>query len=272
MINPKYDPNNYTKHSPIIIYADYQQIDKLFRSYLLLIKWKVHGTSKALDSASNVGIIRQLVETPLGKEVPKDFQLQVSKVNEVYTQFLSLSPDWEYQLSILNPVGIAKTSIEIWEYNQPQSFINMPWQSSENSPTTDLTPLITATAANATAIAGLSTAIAAQPNAIANALASDDTNVLDPVTSVVGTVPVLLSAANDNNQGLLINNIGTTKIRLWSRDSLLPNSTLYSADGYFFEMPGKGVYEVPDPFYKANVYAISNAAGGNVTVTRSVAV
>lgn len=135
MINPKYDPNNYTKHSPIIIIADYQLIDKLFRSYLLLIKWKTHGTSKALDSASNVGIIRQLVETPLGKEVPKDFQLQVSKVNEVYTQFLTISSDWEYQLSILNPIGIAKTSIEIWEYHQPQTYLGaINPQSNLNSP------------------------------------------------------------------------------------------------------------------------------------------
>jgi hypothetical protein len=273
MINPKYDPSNYTKHSPIIIIADYQQIDKLFRSYLLLIKWKVHGTSKALDSASNVGIIRQLVETPLGKEVPKDFQLQVSKVNEVYTQFLSISSDWEYQLSILNPVGIAKTSIEIWEYHEPQTYLNpsMPFFPEGTSTPAPADPaLLAAVAANAAATAGLVTAMNAQPAAIANAVNNDTSKTLPPEQFLVDVVPVLVLAKNNLTRGANISNQGNNKIKLWCSDDPIAPGTSYNSTGYLFHMEGKGSYEIPEPFYKSNVWAVANNAGGQISTTRSI--
>jgi hypothetical protein len=150
---------------------------------------------------------------------------------------------------------------------------SMPFYPEGNdSPVASDPALLAAVQAQATATAQLVATMQAQPSAIADALGSDDINTGDAITETVGTTPKLLSVQNDNNVGLLLNNQGNTKIKLWVTDNLLPASTGYNSNGHFFEMPGKGLYEVPSPFYKSNIYAISSGANGSVSVTKSMRV
>lgn len=122
MLPSKYDPNNYTKHSAKLIYKKdgFQKLDTLFRSYLLVIKWGVMGNNKLPVDPTNplVGTIRRRMSTPLGDVEPIDYRLRVSKSSKYPIQFLKIdNPDFDYSLEILNPIGIEKTSIEIWEFS-----------------------------------------------------------------------------------------------------------------------------------------------------------
>lgn len=275
MTNPKYDSNNYLKHSPVIIHKNdsYQKLDDVFGSYLLLVKWRLIGVNKSPIGLS--GTIKMLQSTPLGDFEPNYYSLKVSPTNRQYIQFLAITnPDFGYKLEVRNPENVIKTQIEIWEFIPPFGYPQsspMPFYPEESTQQPiDLTPLIAATAANATAIQQLSTAVGAQPEAIAEAIAEDEVITLDPVVSTIGTIPVLILSKDDSCQGCLISNQGNTKIKLWAQDAILSPTTGYNSSGYIFEMPGKGSYEVVSPFFKTNIWAISNAANGQVSVTKTI--
>jgi hypothetical protein len=128
MNHPKYDPNNYRKRNPLIIFnKDYQKIDELFGSALLMIRWQIIDRIK-LPQLPLIGTIRARTITPLGELEPHDYQLKVTDKPipfKPFVHFLSIvNPEFEYSLEINNPTGVAKTSIEIWEYIEPTNYLN----------------------------------------------------------------------------------------------------------------------------------------------------
>jgi hypothetical protein len=127
-----------------------------------------------------------------------------------------------------------------------------------------------ATTAQTAVIAGLVTAVNAQPNAIANAVNNDNTRTLPPELYVVNTVPILVLAKSNLTRGANISNQGNTKVKLWVGDDPIAPGVAYTSQGYLFHMEGKGSYELPEPFYKSNVWAVGNNQGGEVSTTRSI--
>jgi hypothetical protein len=130
--------------------------------------------------------------------------------------------------------------------------------------------LLAAVAANAAATAGLVTAINAQPAAIANAVNNDTTKTLPPEQYIIDMVPVLVLIKNNLTRGANISNQGNTKVKLWVSDDPIAPGTGYNSTGYLFHMEGKGSYEIPEPFFKSNVWAVGNVSAGQVSVTRSI--
>jgi hypothetical protein len=130
--------------------------------------------------------------------------------------------------------------------------------------------LLAAVAANAAATAGLVVAMNAQPAAIANAVNNDTTKTMPPEPFTIDMVPVLVLAKNNLTRGANISNQGNTKIKLWCSDDPITAGTGYNSGGYLFHMEGKGSYEIPEPFYKSNVWAVGNVAGGQISTTRSI--
>lgn len=271
-INNRFDQSNYLKHNPIIVYNDAWVKSPIeFKSSLLLIKWV--SLNKLSPSGNRDGLIEQNIVTSIGSMPPQSYK--VTLYDKEYIQFLNiLTSDIPYSLKFKNPSSTNRSKLEIWEYIHSPTITNnfMPWQSSESSTPQDPQAMIAAAVANTAAITALGTAITAQPQAIANALNKGDLIVQTPVTYTVGTVPSQILVANDNNQGCLINNEGTTKIKLWIQDAPLASTTGYASSGSMFEMPGKGLYEVPTAYAKSSIWAISNGNNGIVSVTRSTAV
>ena len=92
-----------------------------------MIKWELFGTNGLAIRADNTaltGTLRMSCMTPFGEKQPKDYQLAVSK--KPFIQFLEPQSDLEYSFEALNPDGVEKTRIEIWEYQDPVSYIRTP--------------------------------------------------------------------------------------------------------------------------------------------------
>jgi hypothetical protein len=259
MLPPKYDPNNYTKHGVILIYKrdGYQKLDKLFGSGLLMIKWARMGVNK-LSSTSDlnnlVGTIRLKMSTPLGDFEPRDYQLSVGQSQKPFIQFLDIpNPDFEYTLEILNPTGIEKTSIEIWEYNSPQSFLPMPL--SKQQPPQDNTSLVAALAANTVA----------QSSARAE-------EITDTVTELFGLVQnetTLLKAALDGSRQVSITNQFDAVVRFWTSDVSVVGLN-FNSPGWLQELNYVGdSWELPTSLCQSGVYAVAETAGAQVTVAHT---
>ncbi len=124
MINPKYDPNNYVKHQAISVIVDNQKSNELYGSYLLRIKWW-HTDTKQLPKSNLVGTLRVHISTPMGDLKPVDYQLEISSHKNIYIQFLTIPvPEFDYKIEIIHPTGITRSMLEIWEYNDPQTYLS----------------------------------------------------------------------------------------------------------------------------------------------------
>ena len=281
MINPKYDPSNYLKHLAVAVITDNQKINQLFGSYLLRVRWW-HDNPKMSPQADLTGTLRIHTETPFGALEPRDYQFKISSHKQIYVQFLTIPiPEFEYKIEVIHPVALTRSRLELWEYIPPQTFANpqtnMPFYP-EGSSTPIADPALiaavnastAASASNAAGIAAITVAINAQPTAIANAINNDSTKTLLPELFAVDTVPVLVLAKNALTRGANISNQGNTKVKLWCGDDPIAASTAYTSSGYLFHMEGKGSYELPEPFYKSNVWAVGNTTSGQVSTTRSI--
>jgi hypothetical protein len=273
----RFDPNNYTKHRPVNVYRDYHKLGK-FGSSLLMIRWQTALNPKVSQSPL-IGTIRARTITPLGELEPHDYQLKVTVGTKPFIQFLTPpTSEFEYELEIKNPVGIDKSSIEIWEYVDPLTYLNQNQpvgHSSAQSPSFDPTALVAATAANTAAIGTMVTAINAQPSLIADAIDNNqyDTSAVNP-PPVVGIVAALvLSAdttrvkANFRNESISANH----KIKIFASTvpltipqlAAINYSTLNSLD----ELLKGDSWESIDGESKSNFYAISATAGANLAIT-----
>jgi hypothetical protein len=272
MTSPKYDSKNYLKHSPIIIYKDddYQKLENKFGSYFLLIKWKVIGSNKLPRDYPAIGTIKILQSTPLGDFEPQYFNLKVSPANKQYIQFLSLiDSGFSYTVEIKNPANVAKSQIEIWEFNNPRQIISsnaMPYYS-ENP--IDLAPLTAATAANATALNAMATAIAAQPGAIADAAANNAVTPFVLASLTVGQAPASVLPADMTRQSLTAKNTGTGRIKLWIGPSLPGNVTNFNGKGFLVNIAANGTYEFVDPDQKSQVWAVSDVVAAELSLMGS---
>jgi hypothetical protein len=124
MINSKYDPNNYVKHQAIPVITDNQKSNELYGSYLLRVKWW-HTDTKQLPKSNLVGTLRVYISTPMGDLKPVDYQLEISSHKNIYVQFLTIPvPEFEYKIEIIHPTGITRSMLEIWEYNDPQTYLS----------------------------------------------------------------------------------------------------------------------------------------------------
>jgi hypothetical protein len=172
MINPRFDPNNYTKHHPIIVIKDYQQIDKLFESNLLLVKWKIHGTASKVNSKNTpLGIVRKLTNTPIGELAPSKHQLAVNHPGDLFIQFLQFPPiDFPYSLEVANPYGISKTIIEFWEYIGVDTLSN--FQQSSQFGNTNIMSISYPSATPPTSSSGTSAAVAYSATSVTIAAAN----------------------------------------------------------------------------------------------------
>lgn len=175
---------------------------------------------------------------------------------------------YPFKLSLFNPNKSPISVLVSLPKIQPVKRRIMPFYSEEGTQSAEMSALLAATQATNEAIAGL-TQVVTETSATELETANEDWTVLDPVIHAVGTVPELLSAANDNNRGLILNNQGNTKIKLFVTDNVLPPTTGYASGGHILDMTTKGIYEVPEKFVKTNVYAIGHAAGGSVSVSLS---
>jgi hypothetical protein len=225
---------------------------------------------------ANASIQNQILPCTLTVVYDENIQDDVFRISAGYPRSIAtlienLKP-YSFKLQLDNPnkspLSITVCKPKLSRLNAPR----MPFYSEESGSNTELQALIQATTDNAVAINNLSQSVSAQPSAIADAIQGDNINTLDPVGYVVGTTPTLISSGSDDNAGLMISNQGNTKLKLWAMDTVLAASTGYNSGGYFFDMPGKGLFEIPAPFFKANIYAISNTANGSVSVTKSVRV
>jgi hypothetical protein len=265
----KFDPTNYAKHNPILVYSsDWVKSTVEYRSSLLLIKWT--SANKLSINSSDLALIEQNITTQLGSIAPKTYQVKV--YDKEYIQFLTVFADAPYSLKFKNPDATIRSKISIWEYIPEQTiYSNMPFypEGGGTDPAAQQA-LLTATNANAAAIAGLALAVTAQPNAIANAINNDTVNTLPAELFTIDTVPVLVLVKNNLTRGANISNQGNSKVKLWVSDTAIAPTTGYTSSGYLFHMEGKGSYEIPEPFFKSNIWAIGNVAAGQVSVTRSV--
>jgi hypothetical protein len=270
MLNPKYDPNNYVKLPAVIITSQSRKLDQLFGSPLLLVKWKLIGNFKTTNQTNLNGVIRVSVETPLGSLEPDDYSLRISRPQKQFIQFLRIPrPDFPYSLEIFNASGIEKSSLEIWEYIEPQSFLNsMPTY--DNSEALDLSGLIAATADNASAINALASAMGDQPEEIADAIANNAVQVINQPSVTVGTNLIQLFTANNNRQSCTVKNNGSNRIRLWIGGTLPNTVTGYNSAGSLVTLNSGGSYEFVNPDQKSNCWAVAQGANGDISVTSSL--
>lgn len=216
--------------------------------------------------------------------LPKDAKLQNLKLTITYHSdlgnilddifYINVGDNKKSILTIIQPAKEFPYRFKIENFNRESincelfllkhnlNFSMPPFFPEEQTENQDLAALAAATQANAQAIANLS-------QAISGINENEDLNVLDPVIYTIGTTSVLISPANDSNRGVLINNQGNTKIKLFATDNTIPATTSYGSGGHIFDMTGKGIYEVPDSFVTTNIYAVGNVANGNVSVTVS---
>jgi hypothetical protein len=186
---------------------------------------------------------------------------------------INIPKSYPYQLTIENTNSVAiRLSIDTIKVEKIKR-LNMPFYSEEQSQSqqNDMAALLAATQANNAALLNLIQVTEDASNAEI-AAENEDLTVGDPVVLAIGTTPTLLSAANDNKRGLLINNQGNTKIKLFATDNAIAATTTYTTGGHIFDMTTKGIYEVPEAFVKTNIYAVGNAANGSVSVTTSTAI
>jgi hypothetical protein len=253
MLPSKYDPNNYTKHGAKLIYKKdgFQKLDTLFGSYLLMVKWGVMGNNKLPANPTNplIGTIRRKMSTPLGDVEPKDYHLHVSTLSKYPVQFLTIdNPDFQYSLEILNPIGIEKTSIEIWEYIPPITYsINMP----VHQPIDD---------------SNLIAALAANTNAVATAAIPEE---LDTQTIVYNTPVQLVSAEDSTCRGVSITTeTADRKYRVFVGDGFAV-APQFSDPGYSIELSGvNAMYELSSG-EQSNVWVCTSGGAATYSCTRT---
>jgi hypothetical protein len=228
-----------------------------------------------LSKSTDDNILPLLLTIKYTESIP-DLIINLNTGDKLFlTTFVNNIDLFEFKIEVENP-NVSPAIIQIQE-SLSSPIRNMPFYP-EGSSTPIADPALiaavaagnVATAANAAAIAGLTAAVAAQPTAIANAVNNDSTRTAPPELFVVDTVPVLVLTKNNLTRGANISNQGNTKIKLWCGDDPIASGTGYNSSGYLFHMEGKGSYEIPEPFYKSNVWAISNNAGGQISTTRSI--
>jgi hypothetical protein len=264
----KFDKANWKQYNPkAILPGQSVVLPNEFTSRLLLVRW-----TRANNTPETVGEIEAIVKSPFGTPATPRQTFRVSEISDYYEFWNVANNGLPYKLSAKLQGNIrVGTQLTIWEYTPPLNTL-MPFNPETDNTSTnlELTALATATAENAAAINALSGAVLGQPAAIADAIDNNDVTTLDPQVKVVGTVPVLLLAKNDNTQACLISNQGNSKIKIWAQDAPLPATTGYNSSGYIYDMTGKGSYEVVAPLYKTNIWAVGNLANGSVSVTQTV--
>lgn len=271
-MNPKYDPENYLKHSPVIIHKndEYQKLGDEFGSYLLLVKWRVIGALKAPLGVPLIGSLKMLQSTPLGDFEPKYYNLNISPPSKQYIQFLAVTnPDYGYKLEIKNPTSIPKSQLEIWEFNNPQAIVTINGMPYFEPTSVDLAPLTAATAANAAAIGSLTTAVNNQPGLIADAIENNPMTPFLFQSIAVGLSPISVLTADQLRQTLTAKNVGSGRIKLWIGATLPVNVTNYSGKGFLIDLGPNGSYEFLDGDQKSQVWAIANNAAAELSLMGS---
>jgi len=247
MINPKYDLNNYIKHTTIPVLTDNQQISELFRSDLLRIKW--FSTPLGRLPADNKGSLRIHQKTPLGNLKPIDFPLIVDTAKDVYIQFLQISPkpDFEYEIEIISPIGMTRSLIEIWEYTLPNNVNNMIFQPVDNS------LLIAAIERNS--------AIVEQSKKLEKVAITSQTWQLSPAH---------IGIMDESIRAMTITNISANaKCRIFIDDAITEGSPPLFISNYLAELSGANASYTLEYGFNSNIWIVTDTPMATVLVTTS---
>lgn len=125
MINSKFNLENYSQSINVIIDTNpYPRIETVLFSNLLLVKWSLLGNFKSAEQSDLLGTLRVHSETPLGILQPIDYQLSVNTSKTNYIQLLNvINRECGYQIEVINPIGVVKSSLSVSEYINPVSYL-----------------------------------------------------------------------------------------------------------------------------------------------------
>jgi hypothetical protein len=255
--NNRFDENNYTKHPPVIVYSDNQKLDKLFSSNLLLIRWKVHGNKKRWNGGN--GMIEQSSSTPLGDLIPVLYSLPVSIENKPLIQFLAISLLYsEYRLSFSNPNGLEKSSIEIWEFNNPYQNNVIYMSGTSNQQGTDPQLLQTLVNSNAQLLQAVGTLTTVETAQLPGAQTFSNDSIEIPIPKVFAAANPPTIPADPKNRTIKITNLDPgAQIKVFLKPPA--DGTTYAAATNYFDVPiQNGSAEIEEPMSRGAIWLLSS--------------